>query len=72
MRHIRAPGFTAIARRALFAAILTLSFLAAPLAAEAQQPSKVSRIGVIGEYTATDPFLPAYRQGLRELGYTEG
>jgi putative ABC transport system substrate-binding protein len=27
---------------------------------------------VIGEYSPTHPFLSAFRQGLRELGYTEG
>ncbi len=46
--------------------------LAAPLASEAQQPSKVPRVGVIGEASANDPFLAAFRQGLRQLGYTEG
>jgi putative ABC transport system substrate-binding protein len=42
-----------------------------PLAARAQQPSKVSRIG----FLITAPvqvFLEAFRQGLRELGYQEG
>ena len=61
-----------MARRAVFAAILVLSFLAAPLVAEAQQPPKAPRIGVIGERAPTDPFITAFRQGLRELGYTEG
>ena len=51
---------------------LILSLLVAPLAAHAQQPSKVPRVGVLGESSPTDPFLAAFRQGLRELGYTEG
>ena len=51
---------------------LILSLLLAPLAAHAQQPSKVPRIGVLWERTPTDPFIAAFRQGLRELDYTEG
>ena len=45
--------------------------LAAPLAAEAQQVAKISRIG----YLALNPnphFQEAFRQGLRDLGYVEG
>jgi putative ABC transport system substrate-binding protein len=52
--------------------ILVLGILVAPLAAQAQQPSKVPRVGVLWERTPTDPFIAAFRQGLRELGYTEG
>jgi putative ABC transport system substrate-binding protein len=48
--------------------------LAAPLAAEAQQAGKVARIGFLGTRTPSDmsPFLDAFRQGLRELGWVEG
>ena len=54
--------------------ILALSILGAPLAAEAQQPAKVVRIGFLNPSTpsATSHFLEAFRQGLRELGYVEG
>ena len=52
--------------------VATLALLVAPLAAQAQQPSKVPRVGVLWERTPTDPFIAAFRQGLRELGYTEG
>ncbi len=52
--------------------LLVLTVLAAPLAADAQPPGKVPRVGVLGERTPADPFLAAFRQGLRELGYTEG
>ena len=38
----------------------------------AQQAAKIPRIGVIGERSASDPFITAFRQGLRELGYSEG
>ena len=51
------------------ATILTLSLTIAPLAAEAQQPGKVYRIGVI--FTAMSAAsLDAFRQRLRELGMT--
>ena len=54
----------------LFAALM----LFAGLPAEAQQPTKVSRIGFLGvghpsTFTAR---IEAFRQGLRELGYVEG
>ena len=52
--------------------ILILGLLVAPLAAHAQQPAKVPRVGVLWERSPTDPFIAAFRQGLRELGYTEG
>jgi len=50
---------------------LTLAPLAAPLAAEAQPPTKVPRIGVLWP-VSDDPTLEAFRQGLRSLGYIEG
>ena len=46
---------------------------AAPLAAEAQQAGKVSRIGVLGTSPpATAVSFQAFRKGLQELGYVEG
>ena len=57
--------------RGALAALLVLALLAAPLAVDAQ-PAKIPRIGVIGELSPDDPFLAAFRQGLRELGYAEG
>ena len=52
--------------------ILILGLLVAPLASHAQQPAKVPRVGVLWERSPTDPFVAVFRQGLRELGYTEG
>jgi putative ABC transport system substrate-binding protein len=50
--------------------------LAAPLAAEAQQPATLPRIGFLLPASLSDPRIPpftqAFRQGLRELGYVEG
>ena len=51
----------------------SLGLLAAPLAAEAQRVSKLPRVGVLSPFTsASDSFLEAFRQGLRDLGYVEG
>jgi ABC-type uncharacterized transport system substrate-binding protein len=46
----------------------------APIAAMAQQPEKVRRIGFIeaGSSSVNGHFLDAFRQGLRDLGYIEG
>jgi ABC-type uncharacterized transport system substrate-binding protein len=52
--------------------ILILGLLVAPLTVHAQQPAKMPRVGVLWERSPTDPFIAAFRQGLRELGYTEG
>jgi putative ABC transport system substrate-binding protein len=54
---------------------LTLSLLAAPLAAAAQQPTTVYRIGWL--FPAARPQRPAppleaFREGMRALGYVEG
>jgi putative ABC transport system substrate-binding protein len=48
--------------------------LAAPLAAEAQQGGKGSRIGVLAHSSATlyRGYVDALREGLRELGWIEG
>jgi putative ABC transport system substrate-binding protein len=50
------------------------SLLAAPLAAEAQPPSKVPRIGFLATNSPAEypDLLEAFRQGLRDLGYVEG
>jgi putative ABC transport system substrate-binding protein len=54
--------------------LLVLGALAAPIAAEAQAPAKVPRIGFLTPLSPTDNahLLEAFRQGLRELGYVEG
>jgi ABC-type uncharacterized transport system substrate-binding protein len=55
--------------------ILALGILTAPLAVEAQPPTKVHRIGYFSQGSALPEFAPhveAFRQGLRELGYVEG
>src|SRR5262245_23961373 len=57
-----------------FIAMLAGSILAAPLAVEAQQARKVTKIGLL---TPSSPagsghLVEAFRQGLQELGYVEG
>jgi putative ABC transport system substrate-binding protein len=47
-----------------------------PLAAHAQQPERMRRIGVLIPYAADDPEgqarIAAFLQGLQKLGWTEG
>jgi putative ABC transport system substrate-binding protein len=47
-----------------------------PVAARGQQPERMRRIGVLVAYAESDPEaqarIAAFRQGLRELGWTEG
>jgi ABC-type uncharacterized transport system substrate-binding protein len=60
--------------RRAFVSTVALSLLAAPLAAEAQPPGKVYRIGYLdnGNPTQSAATLDAFRQGLREFGWVEG
>jgi putative ABC transport system substrate-binding protein len=54
-------------------ALLALGLVAAPLAAQAQQPSgKTARIGYLSSRSGPSFLDEAFRQGLRELGYVEG
>jgi putative ABC transport system substrate-binding protein len=69
-RRCAQPAYGMMIMRAALAAALVLGFLAAPLAAPAQQPSgKTARIGFL--VRVSTPF-DAFREGLRELGYVEG
>jgi putative ABC transport system substrate-binding protein len=52
--------------------MLTLSLLAAPLAAEAQPPGKVYRIGYLATIPPPAHLWEALLDGLRERGYSEG
>jgi putative ABC transport system substrate-binding protein len=60
--------------RRTFLGALTGGFLAAPLAAEAQQAGKFYRIGYLGYTTLSveSKHLEVFQQRLRELGYVEG
>jgi putative tryptophan/tyrosine transport system substrate-binding protein len=50
--------------------------LAAPLAAEAQPPAKIPRVGFLSPSSVSDPrtsrYFQAFRQGLRDAGWAEG
>ena len=62
--------------RRAFLATIAGGFIAAPLAAEAQQARKVYRIGWLGNAPPTSPSLQrqseAFLQGLRDHGFVEG
>ncbi len=59
--------------RRVFINTLTGGLLAAPLAAEAQQPTKIARIGYLSLNLVPNRHLrEAFRQGLRDVGYVEG
>jgi putative ABC transport system substrate-binding protein len=63
-------------RRREFVAGIAGSAAAWPLAAHAQQPERMRRIGVLTSLTADDPEgqvrLMAFLQGLQQLGWTDG
>jgi ABC-type uncharacterized transport system substrate-binding protein len=70
---VRGRG-ASVTMRGAFIGPLAVFLLAVPLAAEAQSPPKVPRIGLLSFRSPTDNphLLEAFRQGLRELGYVEG
>jgi putative ABC transport system substrate-binding protein len=51
---------------------LGVAFLSAPVLTNAQPTGKIPRIGILRPGSPPDPFVDAFRQGLRELGYVEG
>ena len=60
--------------RRTFLVTVGVNIFAAPLAAEAQQPTNVPRIGYLSgpSLSTLAARIEAFRQGLRELGYVEG
>jgi putative tryptophan/tyrosine transport system substrate-binding protein len=63
-------------RRRNFIAGLASATAAWPVAARAQQPGRLRRIGVLMSWDESDPeikiFLSGFMQGLAELGWTDG
>ena len=63
-------------RRREFITLLGGAAAAWPLAARAQQPERMRRIGVLMGYAESDrkdrPMVAAFREGLQKLGWTEG
>jgi putative tryptophan/tyrosine transport system substrate-binding protein len=47
-------------------------FFALRVSTEAQQPTKIPRVGILFIGGRDQPHLEAFKQGLRERGYTEG
>ena len=60
-----------VSRRAALTVLLAFGVFA-PAGAFAQQPPRAPRVGVIGEGSASDPFLAAFRRGMSKLGYVDG
>src|SRR5262245_63706388 len=52
--------------------VLTLSLLVVPFVADAQQPGRVPRIGILQNTVARSTYTGAFRPGLRALGWVEG
>ena len=52
--------------------VLVLAALVGPFTAEAQPAGRLPRVGVIWDAATTPHPATGFRQGLRELGYTEG
>src|SRR5438094_9422159 len=52
-------------------ALIGLIFTLCP-SAEAQQPGKILRIGLLASAPASSPSIEAFRQRLQELGYVDG
>ena len=61
-------------RRRDFIKVITSSAVTWPLAARAQQPAKMARIGFLGSTSPSGVTgrLDRFRDGLRDLGYVEG
>jgi putative ABC transport system substrate-binding protein len=63
-------------RRSKFITLLGGAAAAWPLAARAQQPERMRRIGVLMPIAADDPVsqsrIAAFQQGLQQLGWTDG
>src|SRR4030095_17159546 len=63
-------------RRREFITLLGGAVVSWPLAARAQQPDRVRRIGVLMGFAENDSqaqaMIAAFREGLQKLGWTEG
>ena len=59
-------------RLRIFACVLCAMLFARCVSAEAQQPTKILRVGILFIGGRDQPHLEAFKQGLRERGYTEG
>src|SRR5262245_62319270 len=59
--------------RGVAAFIVALTLFSAPLHAQVQHPAgRIRHIGLLHPGTPPNPYVEAFRQGLRDLGYVEG
>lgn len=58
----------------VFGCLLLTALLLTPVPLEAQPSNKIGRVGFLGfnDPVAAKDFIEAFREGLRDLGYTEG
>lgn len=57
----------------IYSIFLATVFSALAASAQAQQPEKIHRLGLLsGGFPGPSPDIEAFRQGLRDLGYVEG
>jgi putative tryptophan/tyrosine transport system substrate-binding protein len=62
-----------LVRGKMFKAVILVTFVSVSAhLANAQQPAKLPRIGLLRAGSPPDPMIEAFRQGLRDLGYVEG
>ena len=59
-------------KSALLSILVVAVLVAVGVMAEAQPPGKVSRIGILFIGGRDQPNFESFKQGLRDLGYTEG
>jgi putative tryptophan/tyrosine transport system substrate-binding protein len=61
-------------KKAIFGLALSTLLVAVSFPVDAQQPTKIPRIGflVLGSASTETARIQAFRQGLREHGYVEG
>src|SRR5262244_757792 len=59
-------------RRSVIGLILARGIFVALLAAAAQQPTKMHRVGLLHGGSPPPQILEGFRHGLRDLGYVEG
>ena len=64
--------WSVVGKNAFCFALCAMLFALCSSAEAQQQPKKVPRIGILRAGSAPDPFVEAFRQGLRDLGYVEG
>ena len=70
---LRADSGHRVIERRTFLGVITSGLLAAPLAAGAETPGRVTKLGILSAVNPrTTTFTEAMIQRLRELGYVEG